>query len=235
MKRPFPLNTLLKITGTNLAVCVAMTLCPAGAYAGILPIVHPYLSFADSPFSGQTFSYFHLETFEEPGAPTVPGVTYTPGGSVVGPGAAIDSVDGGGNNGHSLFYGCGSCGITFTFNAAALGGNLPTSAGIVWTDGLLKIHFQAYDQSNNLIGSIVDSTLGDYSNGDGNPQHYRFFGATNAGGISSIFISNDGGGIEVDHLQFGFQPSAVPVPTAIWLFGSAVAGLIGFARRKPMQ
>lgn len=29
-------------------------------------------------------------------------------------------------------------------------------------------------------------------------------------------------------------PNAVPVPTAVWLFGSALASFIGFNRRKPM-
>jgi len=31
---------------------------------------------------------------------------------------------------------------------------------------------------------------------------------------------------------FNLAPSAVPVPAAVWLFGSAMAGLMGFARRK---
>jgi hypothetical protein len=31
------------------------------------------------------------------------------------------------------------------------------------------------------------------------------------------------------------QVSAVPIPGAVWLFGSAITGLIGFNRRKPMQ
>jgi hypothetical protein len=31
------------------------------------------------------------------------------------------------------------------------------------------------------------------------------------------------------------SPSAVPVPAAIWLFGSALAGFIGFNRRRPLQ
>ena len=30
-------------------------------------------------------------------------------------------------------------------------------------------------------------------------------------------------------------PSAVPVPGAVWLFGSALAGLIGFGRRRREQ
>jgi len=31
---------------------------------------------------------------------------------------------------------------------------------------------------------------------------------------------------------FLLTPSAVPIPAAVWLFGSALAGFIGFNRRK---
>src|SRR6266481_7452029 len=54
----------------------------------------PYLSFGDSPFNGPSFSYFHLETFEDHLLNT-PGVTGSPGGvtSVVFGPAIHDSVD----------------------------------------------------------------------------------------------------------------------------------------------
>ena len=35
-----------------------------------------------------------------------------------------------------------------------------------------------------------------------------------------------------DYRYASFQPSAVPVPAAVWLFGSGLLGLIGVARRK---
>jgi hypothetical protein len=231
-------RTLSWTTSRTAAVIgVLLLFSSSGAFAGtILPVVQPYLSFADSPFSTQTFSYFYLETFEEPNAPTVPGVMYTPGVQVLGPGGAIDSVDGGGNNGHSLFYSCGACGITFTFNAAALGGHLPTSAGIVWTDGdpssTIGRLFSAYDQNGVLIGQLNNFNDGWFFEGDGNPQHFIFFGATNPGGISSISIANGSGGIEVDHLQFGFQPSSVPEPGSMVLLGTGVLGLAAATRRK---
>ena len=38
----------------------------------------PYLSFADSPFNGGSFSYFHLEDFED-GSLNTPGVTASAG------------------------------------------------------------------------------------------------------------------------------------------------------------
>jgi len=206
------------------------------AHASLIGPIRPYLSFADSPFAPllPSFSYFHLETYEEPGAPaTSPGVTMTaPGGvSVIGPGPTVDSVDGGGNAGHSLFSSCGACGIKFNFDPGVLGA-LPTNAGVVWTDGLINIHFQAFDQNGLSLGTITDSSPGDFSNGDGNPQHFRFYGATNPGGISAIFISNDSGGIEVDHLQYGLLSTSVPEPTSLALLGSGLAGLAGIPRSR---
>jgi hypothetical protein len=35
-----------------------------------------------------------------------------------------------------------------------------------------------------------------------------------------------------DGHAFLLSPTAVPAPGAVWLFGSAMAGLIGFGRRK---
>jgi len=170
----------------------------------------PYLSFADSPFASASFSYFHLETFEDH-LLNVPGVTASAGGvtSVVFGPSIHDSVDaddglidGSGLNGDSYFYASGAAGISFTFSAGVLGA-LPTSAGIVWTDGGAgaQITFEAFDQNGVSLGML----LGSHADGSnvGETGEDRFYGAMNAGGISRIFISNAGGGIEVDHLQYG--------------------------------
>ena len=196
--------------------------------------------FGPSPFDALTFSSFQLVKMTDlsvgpVGATLVPGVGLT-GASpeILAPGPEIDSADGG-NAGQSLFSFCGACGFTFTFDAAVLG-SLPTAAGIVWTDGDFVIHFSAIDGNGNSIGTINDSSGCDFNScGDGNPSNYRFYGATDALGIKSITISNDGGGIEVDHLQFGVlapTPSSVPEPGSFFLLGSSLVGLTGWMKRR---
>lgn len=194
----------------------------------------PYLSFADSPFNGGSFSYFHLETFEDHLLNT-PGVTANAGGvtSVVFGPSIHDSVDaddgvidGSGLRGDSYFTSNGSAGVRFTFSAATLGA-LPTHAGIVWTDGSGTTTFEAFDALNNSLGTIGPVSIANGSF-NGETDEDRFFGWTNAGGISSIFISNQFGGMEVDHLQYGLAASVgptVPEPTAGFLLATGLAGL----------
>ncbi|HEX2816099.1 MAG TPA: PEPxxWA-CTERM sorting domain-containing protein [Phenylobacterium sp.] len=222
----------MKISNRLVGVAVGALLVAgsaSSAYAGLIGPDVNYLSFADSPFAGLSFSYFHLDTFE-PGS-SAPGATFS-AGFIDGPGAEIDSVDGQGPNGHSLFSGNGAAGITFTFDKSVLG-QLPTDAGIVWTDGDGPNRtFEAFDENGNSLGTIIDSTpLFFSSGGDGDFHNYRFFGATNAGGISSIFIANDGGGIEVDHLQYGLLNAGVPEP-ATWGLMIGGFGLAGATLRR---
>lgn len=48
-------------------------------------------------------------------------------------------------------------------------------------------------------------------------------------GINNIFTLTPG---DTVHLESFFQVTAVPVPAAVWLFGSGLLGLAGVARRK---
>ena len=191
----------------------------------------PYVSFADSPFNGTAFGPFYLEDFET-GSLLTPGVTAS-SGVVLSPGSLTDSVDGddgaidgSGIGGHSYVVNANT--LLFTFDALALGGHLPTHAGIVWTDigfdgvsfGVDGVSFSALDENGDSIGSIGPFLLGDGSPSGGTAED-RFFGVTNAGGISQIQITmSNSSDWEVDHLQYGIEDAPEP---ASWL--SAIGGL----------
>jgi len=172
----------------------------------------PYLSRADSPFNGVAFpSYLHFEDWEDALVNT-PGVT--PSSTAVGGsfGSLVDSVDGddGAVDGkcekvagtcNSGFSGSGVIG--FTFDAAALGA-LPTHVGIAWTDGSSGCDaiFEAYDAADVLIGTKTAAAVGDPGN-TGNVGEDRFFSVVHAAGVKRIVVKSSGGGVEVDHLQYG--------------------------------
>jgi hypothetical protein len=172
----------------------------------------PYLSLADSPFTGLDFDgYFYVEDWED-GTLDIPGVTpnSTSLASSVGAGF-VDSVDGddGTIDGDcvkapycdSLFSSTGT--LEFVFDATALGG-LPTHVGAVWTDGSLACNaiFAAYDTDGILIDTITATAIGDADN-TGATSEDRFFGVVHNAGVERITIQSSSGGVEVDHLQIG--------------------------------
>jgi hypothetical protein len=186
----------------------AAVVLPAGA-------VKPkgYLGAFDSPFAGVDFAYFYLEDFEDAMLNT-PGVSDTGGraSSTFGPGV-IDSVDA--DDGNPADNRCikvvGTCdawwgggSLTFTFDAAALGG-LPTHAGAVWTDGGGLVGFEAFGADDKLVYEVKPFSEDGFPgpNVTSDTSEDRFFGAYAPGGISSIRVYNTAGGVEVDHLQYG--------------------------------
>jgi hypothetical protein len=207
------------------ALALSLALAAGAVRAAPATIYGPtvYLSQADAPFHPADFTgYFYLEDVEDE-------LINTPGLTVTGPGLCIagqtpgcfpaasgltDSVGNGGDGtqGRSIW----TAGSTLvTFDKAALGGNLPTFAGLVWTDGLDPINFYAYDEFGNLIGSSLNNHHADGSF-FGTLADDRFYGVTYAGGIGSMLIT-DSPGQEIDHIQYGFSPSnGVPEP-ATWL------------------
>lgn len=191
-----------------------------------------YLQSSDSPFSGESFEYFYLEDFED-GLLNVPGVSASAGAP--NSTLSVDSVDGDDDNPAdgdcsgcvSFYQPAATDGVTFTFSEAALG-SLPTSAGIVWTDSRNDIFFEAFD----ALGASLGTLTGDHADlvFNGTTAEDRFYGVTDAGGISSIFIKGTGsGGLEVDHLQYG---AAAPVPATLALLSLGLLGIASGRRRS---
>ncbi len=199
----------------------------------------PYLQTSDSPFIGLGLDYFYLEDFED-FALNTPGVTASAGYSTkpTWPAELTDSVDGDdgvvdgfGTRGNSWFSMDGGTGVTFTFDAVTLG-SLPTHVGVVWTDGIDPIKFAAYDSFGTLVGEIDASGIADgvYT---GTTGEDRFFGIIYSDGISKIMLASGvGGGIELDHLQYG-GTNPIPAPGAVVLV-SLGAALSGWLRRRRM-
>jgi hypothetical protein len=226
---------------SQLVVCgvVLLSLSPL-ASATTIWLGHPYLSAADSPFTGAGLGYFYLEDFED-GLLNTPGVTASAGSatwplysrdyvdSVDADDGLIDGIGHGANSGNSWFSPDGAAGITFTFDPIVLG-SVPTQAGIVWTDGLDPVTVKWYDASSNWIATLTSFSGADGSFTGGTAED-RFFGLDYSGGIGSIFISSGGGvGIEVDHLQYG-GGTQVPAPGALLLCGIG-ASVLGWMRRR---
>ncbi len=226
-------------------VFLIIALAAFSAHAALLG-PSAYITSADSPFFPfGGFTYFHLENFDDHLLNT-PGVSVTAGTfSAANSGFSGSIIDQVGLNGGcpagglsvacDTWFGSGQTGLTFTFNAGALG-QLPNAAGLVWTDGAGTITFEAFDQNGNSLGTLT----GNHADGSffGTIADDRFYGATNSGGISKIFISNSSGGIEVDDLQYGCRdcggPVATPEPSTLLLMLSGLAGF-GAMKRKLRQ
>ena len=79
---------------------------------------------------------------------------------------------------------------------------------------------------NNMLLSTINLV------GDGNGNTSEFLSLAALGGIDRLVLdpSSDPAGLGYDN--FTYDVSAVPVPAALWLFGTAMIGLVGLNKRR---
>ncbi len=129
---------------------------------------------------------------------------------VFAPGSySFDTADGGGGPLLNMNVGQGQLGAHMLFN---WGSNSNIDVALVWDSN------SAFASTEYGGGTGVWNSVSVDANGDGIPGIPMVDGA---------FI-----GFNANFNLNGITPSAVPVPAAVWLFGSGLLGLVGVARRK---
>ena len=128
-------------------------------------------------------------------------------------------------------------GITLTAFTSAGGSVFPTLSGgkIVDSQDIVINPFASVDKGVDIGTGLSISTQGGVTNG---PNGETVTGAINAGGpfdvmsVTVAFGLTDQTGVGMS----GFvEQTPVPIPAAVWLFGSGLLGLIGIARRRQLS
>ncbi|MDX2458330.1 MAG: VPLPA-CTERM sorting domain-containing protein, partial [Gammaproteobacteria bacterium] len=83
---------------------------------------------------------------------------------------------------------------------------------------------------NSLLVYIADSSL--FVDSIPNSYGGEFFGFISDTPFTSVKLIGGGGSNQQNYSLDDMVYSAVPVPAAVWLFGSGLLGLVGIARRK---
>ncbi len=81
-----------------------------------------------------------------------------------------------------------------------------------------------------LAGNLLDQFV--YTQSHGRLESSRIFrGFEDTGGIDELRFAFSGGTHHINNLTFS-ELSPVPVPAAVWLFGTALIGLVGFSKKR---
>ncbi len=163
-----------------------------------------------------------VETFDSDLNPSVFSVDTLPGdvGTTWRSGSTSTNFDG--NMHFNMYYDSNS----FTLNNASYyvesfqfeEYNYESSIGNTWT-------WAFYDSLNNLLGTQ------DYVNdGDETVVHLVDLVSMGYTNVSTVQLSHIDGWVNIDNVAY--QTAPVPLPAAVWLFGSALLGMFGFSRSK---
>jgi hypothetical protein len=98
----------------------------------------------------------------------------------------------------------------------------------------------AFDEFHELLGIVVPVTVGNtfrvqasMSGWIGDTAFDRGDGGLNYLNVDPIFRISNADGYDLNIVSAAGAPtSPIPIPSAVWLFGTGLIGLIGIARRK---
>jgi hypothetical protein len=123
-------------------------------------------------------------------------------------------------------------GNTSVFNAWGTSGNTIDLAGSGTFDFNGAYFTSAWDSQDISFQGWNDGSLLFSSTNFTIDTSTPLFIALNWMGIDRLTINNTGSQWDMDNFTFNEHVNAVPVPAAVWLFGSALTGLFGFGKRK---
>lgn len=180
------------------------------------------------------------ETVSSSGARSISGVDSTYA-LAVGPRAWNDNTSGTQGQGHGSDFGLihlnGLSDLSLTVAAdTVLGSTLKPGFSLFqgWDTGNSSVRVQAYqNNANNPLGTT--GLIFQNSASTITPGGFASLLFTNlAAGDYTLFVGGNysGGTGAPGKYTVNLTASPVPIPAAVWLFGSAMAGLIGFGRRN---
>jgi len=135
----------------------------------------------------------------------------------------------------SLDFGSGF--LTFVVSQGELkGGIVSHTLGTAGTDPLSSTFFTNSTFPDNVFGYQFDSldgaVTGFLDNGQTVTAKSSLFVSLDAPGFETGGAASIGDPLDLTSGAFSGSLSIIPVPAAVWLFGSGLIGLIGLARRK---
>lgn len=81
-----------------------------------------------------------------------------------------------------------------------------------------------------FLNNVLLSTINLVGDGDGNTHEFLSLAALGAIDMLVLDAGDDPSGIGYDN--FTYDVSAIPLPATIWLFGTALIGVVGFSKRR---
>ena len=176
----------------------------------------------DMDFENTLPTYFNLPTYQEDSFTLT---SDTPDSTLIDINNIVRTnlgIFGGGTNSQSIFWGAN--GQNSTLSLAHDGG--------LRFDVLSLDASSLYNASGTLTLSgtkIGGGTVSDTIVVDGNISTYS---VSNMIDIVDMTISYDGGVFSAPFDLDNISMNVIPIPAAVWLFGSGLVGLIGWSRRK---